>query len=278
MTLARINTKKKLHQRGKMSAAAQITLQRKISKTDLTSEEKKLLYEDADVELYPALFVPGYASPAIYSRILRNRLEDANVEVYTLHLPRLAVGDIRRSAEVLAERVEELKRDLRVKRLNLIGHSLGGIIIRYYLKKMDGWKNVKRVVYMATPHHGVPLARLVPFTKAGRQLVPGSEFLKEMQDDPTQCKRAKCLTIYSIFDPISQPASSCVLNCAYNKRVYFPVGHLGLLLSERAVAWIAGFLEGRFDDDEKFAQLKREMESEPATRKYLRSLRSLYRF
>ncbi len=278
MTVNSTGAGKRLRNRGNSSAAAQSVLQRKVTATDLTPEEKKLLYEDADVELYPALFVPGYASPAAFSRIFRNRLEEANVEVYTLHLPWLAVGDIRRSAEALEDRVEELKRGLRVKKLNLIGHSLGGIIIRYYLKKMDGWKSVKRAVYMATPHHGVPVARLVPFTKAGRQLVPGSEFLKEMQDDPSLCKRARCLSVYSVLDPVSQPASTCSLNCAYNKRVYFPVGHAGLLLSGRAVEWIAGFLEGKFDDDEKFAQLERDMEGEPAAHKYLKSLRSLYRF
>ncbi len=251
--------------------------QRKITRTDLTPEEKRLIYEDPDVEIYPALFVPGYASPAFYSRVFRNRLEDANIEVYSLRLPRLATGDIKLSAEVLAERVEKLKAELRVKKLNLIGHSLGGIIIRYYLKRMDGWKNVKRAVYMATPHHGVPLARLVYFTKAGRQLMPGSDFLREIQDDPSTCRRARCLSVYSVFDPISQPASSCHLGCAYNKRVYFPVGHMGLLLSERAVEWIAGFLEGKFDDDEKFARLEREIESTPPMRRHLRGLSSLYR-
>ena len=50
---------------------------RKITQADLTPEEKRLLYEDPDVEIYPALFVPGYASPAFYSRVFRNRLEDA---------------------------------------------------------------------------------------------------------------------------------------------------------------------------------------------------------
>jgi pimeloyl-ACP methyl ester carboxylesterase len=250
---------------------------RKITQADLTPEEKRLLYEDPDVEIYPALFVPGYASPAFYSRVFRNRLEDANIEVYTLKLPRLATGDIKLSAEVLAERVEELKRELRVKKLNLIGHSLGGIIIRYYLKRMDGWKNVKRAVYMATPHHGVPLARLVFFTKAGRQLLPGSDFLNEVQDDPSTCRKARCLSVYSVFDPISQPAESCHLDCAYNKKVYFPVGHMGLLLSERAVEWIAGFLEGRFDDDENFAKLARKIESTPPMRRHLRGLSSLYR-
>ncbi len=250
---------------------------RKITQTDLTPEEKRLLYEDPDVEVYPALFVPGYASPAFYSRVFRNRLEDANIEVYTLRMPWLATGDIKRSAEVLAARVEELQSELRVKKLNLIGHSLGGIIIRYYLKRMDGWKNVKRAVYMATPHHGVPLARLVYFTKAGMQLLPGSDFLKEVQDDPSTCKRARCLSVYSVFDPISQPASSCHLGCAYNKKVYFPVGHMGLLLSERAVEWIAGFLEGRFDDDENFARLERKIEKTPAVRRHLRGISSLYR-
>lgn len=224
------------------------------------ADVRKIRYEDVDVEVYPALFISGYASPLFYSHIFRNRLERANIETFAIKTPWLSTGDIRHSALVLSDQVEKHKERLRIKKLNLIGHSLGGIIIRYYLQKLSGWKSVKRAVYLATPHHGVYLAYAGYFTKAGRQLIPGSDLLRCMEYEETECKKPKCLSIYSQLDYMTIPHSSCFLECAFNKKVFLPAGHLGLLLSKQAIEWTAGFLEGRFDHDPRFAVLTRKVE------------------
>ncbi|MDY6794931.1 MAG: alpha/beta fold hydrolase [Actinomycetota bacterium] len=202
---------------------------------------------DKPPDIPPCFFVHGYASTPAHSCILRARLRGEGLVVRTARLPWMAMGDIARSAEVVAEQVEEMKRDLGVERVNLIGHSLGGVIIRYYLQKMEGWRDLKRVVYLATPFHGSYLAYLTPLTKAGRQLHPGSDFITCMEREGSRCRKPRCLSIYSMLDYITIPHTTCHLDCAYNQKVWLPAGHLGLLLSKRAVEWTTDFLQGKLN-------------------------------
>lgn len=43
---------------------------------------------------------------------------------------------------------------LKDSRVILIGHSMGGLISRYYLEALNGWSNCKALITFATPHRG----------------------------------------------------------------------------------------------------------------------------
>jgi hypothetical protein len=114
---------------------------------------------------------------------------------------------------------------------------------------------VHRAVYLGTPHHGVYWAVFVMGTKAGRQLMPNSKLLKELNDDPSRCRNIKCLSIISNFDEMIVPRESGVLECGYNKTVNWPVGHWGMVFSNKAIDWIVDFFDGVFETQEDFARV-----------------------
>jgi pimeloyl-ACP methyl ester carboxylesterase len=59
---------------------------------------------------------------------------------------------------VVAERVEQLIRHHPRERIDLVGHSEGGLIGRYYVQKLNGAHRVRHLVTLGTPHRGTPWA------------------------------------------------------------------------------------------------------------------------
>jgi triacylglycerol esterase/lipase EstA (alpha/beta hydrolase family) len=223
---------------------------------------------EAGLERFPIIYVPGYGAPPFHGLYFRNRLEVEGFDTCEADLPFLQTGDIKRSAAILAVEVQKARYRFDAEKVNLVGHSLGGIISRYYLQKMGGWKYVHRAVYLGTPHHGVYWAVFGLMTKAGRQLMPGSEFIEDLNSDPARCRNRKCLSVISNFDEMLIPRSSGILECGYNKTVNWPVGHWGMVFSNKAIGWIVDFFDGIFDIEEGFAKVyeDRGLPDEPCAR------------
>jgi triacylglycerol esterase/lipase EstA (alpha/beta hydrolase family) len=77
----------------------------------------------------------------------------------------------------------QLKRtiDARVKggRVDMVTHSMGGLVSRFYLQHLGGARRVDRLITLGTPHHGTHAATFVPSALV-RQLEPGSPFLRHL--------------------------------------------------------------------------------------------------
>ncbi len=223
---------------------------------------------EAGLERFPIIYVPGYGAPPFHGLYFRNRLEVEGFDTCEADLPYLQTGDVKRSAAILAVEVQKARYRFDAEKVNLVGHSLGGVIARYYLQKMGGWKYVHRAVYLGTPHHGVYWAVFGLMTKAGRQLMPGGKFIEDLNSDPARCRNRKCLSIISNFDEMIIPRSSGILECGYNKTVNWPVGHWGMVFSNKAIGWIVDFFDGIFDIQEGFAKVyeDRGLSEEPCAR------------
>jgi triacylglycerol lipase len=89
----------------------------------------------------------------------------------------------------------------------LVGFSMGGLICRYYLQRLDGMKKVKRFISISAPHHGTGMAYLLRNTGC-RQMRPGSEFLKDLNSDLNRLEEVKIVSIWTPFDLSIRPASS----------------------------------------------------------------------
>lgn len=220
---------------------------------------------EAELERFPIIYVPGYGAPPMHGHYFRSRLEVEGFDVYEADLPYLQTGDIKRSAAILAVEVQKTRYRFDAEKVNLVGHSLGGIISRYYLQKLGGWKYVHRAVYLGTPHKGVYWAVFGLLTRAGRQLMPNSRFIQEINSDPSRCRSIKCLSVISNFDEMMVPRSSGILECGYNKVVNWPVGHWGMVFSNKVIGWIVDFFDGIFDIREGFAKTYEERELEGET-------------
>ena len=62
---------------------------------------------------------------------------------------------------------------------HVVGHSLGGVVARYYVQRMGGDARVHTVCTLGSPHAGTWAAHLLP-TALVRQLRPGSDLMQEL--------------------------------------------------------------------------------------------------
>ena len=82
-----------------------------------------------------------------------------------------ATGDIATSAQQLATFVDRVLAATGAKKVDLVGHSQGGMMPRYYIKNLGGASKVDTLVGLAPSNHGTTLEGL--FTLAG--YFPGAQ-------------------------------------------------------------------------------------------------------
>jgi hypothetical protein len=125
------------------------------------------------------VLVHGFLASAGVFRPLRARLEReamARVATFT-HAPG---AGIRRIARTLAGVVERLPRSARV---TVVGHSLGGVVARWYVQEMGGHARVAQTVSLASPFCGVD----VPALFVGADVHYDSELLRCIRDGAGGC-------------------------------------------------------------------------------------------
>ncbi len=158
------------------------------------------------------------------------------------------VGDIRESAHHLATKIERFlkrhNRDYPHHKVDIIGHSMGGLIALYYIKRLGGHNRVERLVTLGAPFQGTRSAYLgmVPFgifSPGLWQMRPGSSLVKSLQSNGEEGGKTEVVSIAAKYDTICPP-SSCQLAGARNETL--PVGHASLLMDLRVFNLIAEIL------------------------------------
>ncbi|MGV9709242.1 esterase/lipase family protein [Gordonia sp. NPDC003424] len=82
--------------------------------------------------------------------------ESLRREGYRVRLTDLRGTDLRGDARALAAMVAEAKTAHPASPISLVGHSIGGLTIRYYAKMLGGAPNVSNVIAIGTPQYGSP--------------------------------------------------------------------------------------------------------------------------
>lgn len=199
----------------------------------------------AGASQYPVLIVPGYGSPAFQTELVGKRLRHSGLDTVGIKLPWLAMGDMVRSAEVVAEQVKRVRENLGYEKVNLLGYSLGGLVARYYLQEMEGHPLMARSAFVATPHRGTYIGYLGYFSAAGRQVRPGSPFIEGLSGpDRVEDFAGRCLSIFVRWDGVIVPSLSCYLPEGYNLMLRRPVSHWVAVMSEAVIAMASDFLKG----------------------------------
>lgn len=177
----------------------------------------------------PLLLVHGYGCSRAIWWWQRRRLEAAGWRVATINLEPIYTS-IDNYVEPLARRVDEVLAQTAASRLILVGHSMGGLVARAYLRR-HGASKVRCLVTLATPHAGSWLARLGSGENA-RQMRPGSSWLAELAGEAPP---VEVLTLYSRHDNYVLPQSN-LLWPGVAQRAIDGLGHLAMLYSPRVVA------------------------------------------
>ena len=197
----------------------------------------------------PVLIIHGYLATRGSLHLLERHLTERGLIVmsYPLGGP-INVGDIRDSAGLIARKVESIVAQTGIARVDIVGHSMGGLVGLDYLKRLGGRHRVRRLVMLGTPAQGTwsALFGLVtaPLGLASLQLLPGSPFLRELAERPLP-PGANVVSIGAIRDWLA-PLSSTVLDGV--RHIALPTGHSGLLVDAEVAEVVVGLLrEGMVD-------------------------------
>ena len=141
--------------------------------------------------------------------------------------------DVPRVAGLIADRVDMLVVSRSVERVHLIGHSLGGVAIRYWYDMLGGDARADAVVTLGAPHLGTIWTHL-PFLRApARDLAVDSLVTTRLRRRGVQHDR--WTTIGGNFDLVVPPWRAHLPGA---ENVNVPAGHAGLLTSRAAAGHV----------------------------------------
>jgi triacylglycerol esterase/lipase EstA (alpha/beta hydrolase family) len=180
---------------------------------------------------HPVLLVPGFSGQdLVYWNLFRRRLEADGLPAFTMRFPGLGLQDIEESSDRLARRVDEVLDATGADELSLIGHSLGGLVIRDYVQEGGGSEHVNACATLGTPHQGTLTSLVAIVRPACRQMLPGSGYLENLNQ---QALDVPFVNVYSKRDPLVVPHSNARFPAAENHRIRLG-GHWGLLIRRAA--------------------------------------------
>jgi len=173
--------------------------------------------EQADADADPVVIVAGTfleeTSSDAYFTPLATRLRDDGFDVHVWAIPDHGLGDIADSAAVLAEFVDDLLAGTSAERVDIVAHSQGGLVGRYFIKNLDGEQQVDSLVSLAAPHYGTAEANIANFLGFGscagvvscEQMSIGSPFLDALNDGDDTIGNVEYTNIITWFDEVVIP-------------------------------------------------------------------------
>jgi triacylglycerol esterase/lipase EstA (alpha/beta hydrolase family) len=136
------------------------------------------------------------------------------------------IGEIAKSAEELSSFVNRVLAATGASQVDLVGHSQGGMMPRYYLKHLGGASKVHALIGLAPSNHGTTLDGLATlagyFPGAGAflgilcpacsQQLSGSRFIEELNAGGETVPSVDYTVIESKYDEVVTPYTSAFLS------------------------------------------------------------------
>lgn len=190
-------------------------------------------FGEATPDSPPILIIHGFLGTRGSMYLLERRLVEDGFVVVSFNLGTLNLRDIRRSAFLIHRKIERILSQTPSQRIDIIGHSMGGLIGLYYVKKLGGHARVRKLIMMGTPIRGTwaALAGVVTlglWSTSSWQLLPRSRFLDELAKGPIP-PGVEVHTVAAARDWVV-PLSTTRLSGANAMTV--PLGHSSLVVSE----------------------------------------------
>ncbi|MEW1614438.1 MULTISPECIES: alpha/beta fold hydrolase [unclassified Streptomyces] len=155
--------------------------------------------------------------------------------------------DLRTAAELLSRHVEEVCARTGQHEVDIVGHSLGGLIARYYVQRLGGDRRVRTLVTLGTPHGGTAVAPGAGIHPIVRQMRGGSALIEELRRPAPGC-RTRFVSFWSELDQVMVPVEAARVDHpdldAVNVRVT-GIGHLALPVHPAVAAAVREALESQ---------------------------------
>ncbi|MEW2384880.1 alpha/beta fold hydrolase [Micromonospora sp. NPDC047707] len=200
--------------------------------------------ERADANANPVIVVGGLSGFAAVYEPLAARLRGDGFRPFIYELPGLGFGDIPTSARAFAGYVAQVRAVTGAAKVDVVAHSQGGLVARYYLKRLNGTGAVGRYVSLGTPEQGTYVANILNFIGLGscagvvscQQMMTGSDFIEDLNAGDDTPGAVRYTTVRTWQDELVRPVGNATLaDGATNALIqaWCPlrlVGHLGLAL------------------------------------------------
>jgi pimeloyl-ACP methyl ester carboxylesterase len=150
---------------------------------------RKTSFEGQDAGAPPVLLIHGFLGTRGSMYLLERRMVEDGFVVVSFNIGTFNVRDIRRSAFLIHRKIERVLAQTPWQKIDIVGHSMGGLIGLYYAKKLGGHTRVRKLVMMGTPVKGTwaalaGVATLGLWSTSSWQLLPRSRFLDELAQGP----------------------------------------------------------------------------------------------
>jgi triacylglycerol esterase/lipase EstA (alpha/beta hydrolase family) len=185
----------------------------------------------------PVLLVHGYGCNSGYWHGMSTALSAARIAHQAIDMEPI-IGSIDEYAVLIHNAVEALCRDTGHAQAVVVGHSMGGLAIRAYIRR-HGHGRIARAITLGTPHHGTALAHFgigvntqqMRWTATEQEGV-ASDWLQQLAAQESEAVYRLFVSIYSHHDNIISPQTSSHLEGARNID-YHAIGHVALGLHPR---------------------------------------------
>lgn len=148
------------------------------------------------------------------------------------------------SVEKLAKRVEKevdkIREEYETDQIDIVAHSMGGIVTRYYLHCLGGENKIKNCITLGTPHQGSDWSSLSPLSHH-RELHPKSKLMKTLNSAPA-LQRTRAVSVFGSLDILMRPKNTAFWEGARTIELE-GVGHAGLLYSKKVAQIITSHLD-----------------------------------
>jgi pimeloyl-ACP methyl ester carboxylesterase len=181
----------------------------------------------------PIIVVHGYAMSETCYWPLARRLANAGLgpivgyEYWTL-------GKVVEAARGLADLAAQAMREAGTDSVDVIGHSMGGVVARYWVSLAGGDAHVRRLITIGSPHAGTEISA-IGLGRPKKELQVGSVLMQRLAAAPPP-ERTAVTIIWSRGDALVPGRRHARLSpdaSVTDEIVFDDLGHMSLLASER---------------------------------------------
>ena len=190
----------------------------------------------------PVIFVHGYTGSAsnwttAMSVFRAGGYSNSQLFAYEYN----SYGDNVANARGLASYVNTVRSRTGAAQVDIVNHSMGGLVSLWYVKQLGGAQYVRHLASLAGANHGTTSASACLIFVTCQQMYPGSSFINTLSAGDETPGSTRYATWYSPCDGIIIPYTSTVLSGATNNYVACQT-HIGYLTDTVTLTQVRSFL------------------------------------
>ena len=199
-----------------------------------TTKTPSLLLATGGTQQVPVVLIHGYMCNHRIWDDIADALRARGHDVFAVNLEPLFTS-IDNYAPIVESAVQGLLTRTGQRQVSLVGHSMGGLAIRAWLR-VHGSAHVAKVLTLGSPHVGTRIPQHMP-TPNGRQMGWGSDWLKQLAAQETPATLRLFQVAITPQDNIVYPQRAQVLpGC--EPRVFEGIGHVQMCIHPDVIQWV----------------------------------------